>query len=315
MTDKNIGKLKKVNLREIWKKEDKDFTPWLMDNIDSLNESLGISLSSVEKEISIGPFSADLVAETPDNHIVIIENQFTKTDHDHLGKMLTYLTNIGTTDPGAGAIWISKDPRPEHVKAIEWLNEITPLDFYLVKLEAIQIDESAPAPLFTIVAGPTKESKMIGSKKKELAERHVKRRTFWANLLEESKKRTKLLENLSATTSSFLTVGVGKTGIHINPQIYGEYGGVYFYVEFGEKEDNKRIFDWFLTKKEEIEKDYGKPLCWERKDNQKSSRFGVEFRYAGYLNEEKWPKLQDEMIDAIIALHAAVKKHVKKAPL
>ena len=162
-----IGKLKKLPLREIWKNEARNFTSWLSENIDTLNEALEINLSVTETEKSVGSFSLDLAAEDEEGRIVIIENQLEKTDHDHLGKLVTYLSNL----EAKMAIWITGNPREEHKKAIDWLNEITQDDvsFYLVKVEAVRIEDSAPAPLFSVIAEPTEISKEIGKEKKEYA--------------------------------------------------------------------------------------------------------------------------------------------------
>ena len=114
-----IGKLQRVPLREVWPHEALDFTKWLENNIDVLNDAIDRSLSSPESEQSAGDFSVDLVAKDESGNLVIIENQLEKSDHDHLGKLITYLTAIGAKT----AIWIVADPRPEHVGAISWLNE------------------------------------------------------------------------------------------------------------------------------------------------------------------------------------------------
>ena len=135
-----IGKLKKVPLREIWKDEARDFTTWLADNIDALNEAMEANFSVVEREKSVGDFYLDIVAEDSDGNIAIIENQLDKTNHDHLGKVITYLTNLSAKT----GVWISGKPREEHIKAINWLNESTPdyISFYLVKIEAVRIGDS-----------------------------------------------------------------------------------------------------------------------------------------------------------------------------
>ena len=109
-----IGKIESVPLREIWKREAYDFTSWLQDNIDVLNDALGLSLSNPEREQSAGSFNVDLVAEDENGNPVIIENQLEKSDHNHLGKLITYLIAIGAKT----VIWIVADPRPEHVGAI-----------------------------------------------------------------------------------------------------------------------------------------------------------------------------------------------------
>lgn len=183
MPVQSIQKIKRVPLREIWSKEDKDFTKWLEENIDYLNEVLGFDISIEAREERVGPFKVDLYGEDIMGNKVIIENQLEKTDHTHLGQIITYLTNLEANT----AIWITKEPTEEHANAIDWLNETTPDDisFYLVKLEAIKIGDGSPAaPLFTIIKKPTIEKKQIGSEKKEHALRHVVRERYWAQLLD-----------------------------------------------------------------------------------------------------------------------------------
>ena len=122
-----IGKIEKVPLRDIWKHEANNFTKWLQNNIDILSEVIKILLTNVEREQSTGNFYVDLTAEDNSGNTVIIENQLEKSDHDHLGKIITYLSSMDATT----AIWIVSDPRPEHVSAINWLNESTAANFYL----------------------------------------------------------------------------------------------------------------------------------------------------------------------------------------
>ncbi len=124
-----IGKIKRVPLRDIWKHEAYDFTSWLQNNIDVLNDALGLSLSNPEREQTAGSFNVDLVAEDENGNPVIIENQLEKSDHNHLGKLITYLTAIGAKT----AIWIVADPRPEHVSAISWLNESSSAQFLFIE--------------------------------------------------------------------------------------------------------------------------------------------------------------------------------------
>ncbi|MGA2799121.1 MAG: hypothetical protein ABSE63_16195, partial [Thermoguttaceae bacterium] len=188
-----IGKIQRLDISKVWKLET-DFTKWLEDNIDILNELVDVTLSAAEREKSAGVFSVDLVAEDNDGNLVVIENQMGKSDHDHLGKLITYLTAIDAK----AAIWIVADPRPEHITAINWLNESRLASFYLLKLEAIQIGESQPAPLLTLIVGPSTEGLEVGDKKKQLAERHILRRKFWSMLLERAKTKTKLHATISA---------------------------------------------------------------------------------------------------------------------
>ena len=114
-----IGKIERVKLREVWKHEAYDFTRWLEENIDVLNDVLDISIVNVEREKKAGTFSVDLVGEDDSGNVVVIENQLEKSDHDHLGKLITYLVAMDAKV----AIWIVSNPRPEHINAISWLNE------------------------------------------------------------------------------------------------------------------------------------------------------------------------------------------------
>ena len=304
-----IGKMERVDLREVWKNEARDFTSWLFDNIDILGDELNVSITPIEKEKRVGSFSADILAESEEGDPILIENQLQKTDHDHLGKLLTYVSNLEAKK----AIWISKEPRSEHERAIEWLNELTSdVDFYLVKIEAFRIGDSDPAPKFTIIAGPTESGKVVGSEKKELAERHKKRLKFWEGLLEKSKKRTSLHSNISPSINSWIGTGSGKRGLGFNYVVTYKHGQVELYIDRGKnsQDENKKIFDELYEHKDEIEKIFGTKLDWQRLDNRRACRICKLYNYAGLNDEEKWDKLQNEMIDDMIKLEKAFGKYI-----
>ncbi len=149
---RDVGKLKVVPIRELFRHEAHDFTVWLAENIDLLSERIGLQLIVRDREVSVGKFQADLVCEDSQSGRVVIENQLEKTDHDHFGKLMTYMTNL---DADTG-IWITTEPRIEHQLAIEKFNNRhnQTMCIYLVKLEAIQIDNSSPSPFFTVITRP-----------------------------------------------------------------------------------------------------------------------------------------------------------------
>jgi len=308
----SIGKLEKVSLREIWKNEAKGFTQWLEENIEVLNESLDLSLASVETESGVGTFAVDLLAEDDNGNVVVIENQLEKTNHDHLGKVLTYLTGLEAKT----AIWICSDPRPEHSKVITWLNEATPADisFYLIKVEGVRIEDSSPAPLFSIICAPSEEAKEAGQKKKEFAERHYKRMEFWEGLLVKSRKKTKLHANITPGKWGYIGASAGKPGLALNYIITKDRGDVELYIDCGKgsEEENKKIFDTLYSKKQEIEKDFGGSLDWDRLDGKRASRIKASFTGIGLYDEDKWDALQDKMIDAMIRLEKALKRYIKR---
>jgi len=304
-----IGKMERVDLRKVWKNEVKDFNSWLFENIEILAEELDIDLTAVEKEKKIGSFSADIIAEGSTGETVLIENQLGKTDHDHLGKILTYVSNLEAKK----AIWISKEPRSEHERATEWLNEFSvDIDFYLVKVEAYKIGDSDPAPKFTVIAGPTESGKAVGNEKKELAERHKKRLKFWEGLLEKSKNKTMLFSNISPSKDSWISTGAGKSGLVYLYNITYKYASVNFCIDRGKdlEEENKKIFDNLFTHKDKIEAIFEGKLTWQRLDDRRSSRICKIYNRAGLNDKEKWDKLQNEMIDDMIKLEKAFKKYI-----
>ena len=160
-----IGKIERIKLRDVWKHEALDLTTWLQENIEILNEAIDLNISNPEIEKSAGSFKVDIVAEDDSGNPVIIENQLEKSDHEHLGKLITYLVAMEAKT----AIWIVSDPKPEHLASISWLNESSSANFFLLKLEAIKIGDSPPAPLLTLIIGPSEEGIEVGKAKKEIA--------------------------------------------------------------------------------------------------------------------------------------------------
>ena len=158
-----LDKLKQIkDLREIWPNEAKDFTPWLAkeDNLDLLSETIGIDIVFEERESPVGNFSLDIFAkEESTDRTIIIENQLEDTNHDHLGKLITYASGKDASI----IIWIVKKARDEHRQAIEWLNSHTDkeIGFYLLEIELWKIGDSNPAPKFNIVERPNDWGKTV----------------------------------------------------------------------------------------------------------------------------------------------------------
>lgn len=308
----SIGKLEPVPLRDIWKHEERDFSSWLEGNIELLSETLNITFSSIEREKRVGSFEVDLVAEDDDGNVVIIENQLESTNHDHLGKVLTYLTNLDAKT----AVWIVSHPRPEHTKAVTWLNEATPADisFYLVKISAYRIGNSQPAPLFTIVVAPSAQAKEIGKEKQDMAERHVLRLKFWEGLLERAKQMGFTLHsNRSATKFMALGSGAGKSGLSFNYIAWTEdKTGIELYIDTADHARNKSIFDILHNKRQAIEDKFEEQLIWDRLDIKRASRIQYILNMGGLKSDEStWPQIQTTMIEKMKRFHAALHPIIK----
>jgi hypothetical protein len=314
MSTKSIGKLERVHLREVWKHEALDFTQWLEENIDTLNTALGLNLINVDREQAAGDFSVDLVAEDENGGTVIIENQLEKSNHDHLGKLITYLTAMGAK----AAIWIVSDPRPEHVASIAWLNEASAVDFYMVKVEAVKIGDSPAAPLFTQIVGPSEEAKTVGVAKKEIAERYHIRKRWWSTLIQRSPAITKLHAHITPGVTSWIGVSTGLRGVNFNYVVWQDECAAEVYIDRGKEaeDENKSIFDQLHTHKTEIEQSFGGPLEWDRLDEKRASRIRCLLKNGGYRSpEEQWGCIQDEVIHAMDRLEKAIKPFLGKIRL
>ncbi len=308
----SIGALRKLELediRRIWPHEEKDLSPWIADNVDRLNESLGLQIEIEGREEYVHGFRLDLAGTDASSQIpVIIENQFGRSDHDHLGKLITYLTAIDART----AIWIVAHPRPEHVGAITWLNESSSAFFYLVKAEAIRIDDSRPAPLLTLIVGPSEDKEAVGDTKKDFADRELLRHRFWASLLDRANARTPLHANTSPGYSGWIAAGAGRSGLSYNYVARQHDARVELYIDKGKgaRDDNKAIFDELKESKSAIEEAFGGALDWQRLDAAQSCRITKPIDLKGYRDELPWDETQDAMIDAMIRLEKALKPHI-----
>ncbi|HKP54397.1 MAG TPA: DUF4268 domain-containing protein [Chloroflexia bacterium] len=312
-TDELVKSLEIRPLREAFPKEARHFTTWLGSNIKALSDRIGIELTVVQTEKQVGDFSADILCEDAKGKPVIIENQLEPTDHRHLGQLLTYLVNLDAST----AIWVASDPRPEHEKVINWLNEATPADvsFYLVKVEAIRIGVSPYAPLFTVLARPDLVAKEIGEKKKEWAERHFKRFDFWKGLLDRSKGKTKLFSTISPSRDHWISTGAGRSGCSFNYSIYIDGAAVDLYIDSDHSPGgpkNKAIFDKLFEQREAIEKELGEPLEWQRLNDKRACRIVKRFYEGGLTAYDTWPQLQDTMIDAMTRFDKALRPRLAK---
>lgn len=305
-----IAKIERVPLREVWRHEAHDLTRWLEGNIDVLNDVLDLNLTTVEREQAAGAFSVDLVAEDDSGGIAVIENQLERSDHDHLGKLITYtaFTEART------AIWIVADPRPEHVRAVSWLNDSASTNFYLLKVEGIRIAASPPAPLLTLIVGPSEEAREAGEAKKERSERFQMRRRFWTDLLACAKEKTPLHAGLTPRDYSWLGTGVGKRGLGLNYAVtqHGSTAELYIDRGTGGEDENLSIFESLLEHKDEIEAAYGGSLSWEPLEGKRACRIAHRMETAGYRDEAKWPEAHEEMVDAMVRLEKALRPFIEQ---
>lgn len=304
--DVGIGRIQRVELRKVWSHEARDFTTWLEKNIDVLEDATGLQLSDVEREQSAGAFSVDLIAEDEYGQVVVIENQLDRSNHDHLGKLLTYLVGL----QARRAVWIVSDPRPEHERVIAWLNENSSEDFYLLKLEVIRIGDSKRAPLFTQVVGPSEETRGVGGT--ELVERKRLRYRFFERLLEHAKSKTLLHENISPSTRNAVSASSGVRGLGFNYVVRQRDARIDLYIDASDGEKNRRIFEALVSEKESIEGVFGSSLDWDTMEGKQAFRIQKTYETGGYQDEDKWEDVHEELAEAMAKFESALKPHLRQ---
>ena len=310
-----IDRISRVPLRHIWKHEATDFTVWLVENIDILNDIVDIEIVNPEREQTTGNFNVDIKAEDIAGNPIIIENQLSKSDHDHLGKIITYLAAFNATV----AIWIVSEPRQEHINAINWLNEgENNCDFFLLQLEAIKIGESNPAPLITKIVGPSAESKEVGKIKQEDSERHRLRLKFWTLLLEQAKKKHPLFNAISPSKDNWIAASAGKSGIGYSYWITKNGLRVELRIDRGKdsEAENINIFNYLLARKDTIEEAYGGSLIWDESEGNRMCAIRVYLDNGGYRNDEgEWLQIADTAVGTMVRLERATKDIIKEMKL
>lgn len=305
-----IERIQRLPVRSIWQYEDRDFTTWLVKNIDVLKEVIGEELINPEREQSTGNFNVDIKAEDAAGNIVVIENQLTKSDHDHLGKLITYLSSFDAKK----AIWIVTEPRQEHIKAVTWLNEGYACDFYLLKLEGIKIGDSRPAPLITKIVGPSEEGKTVGAAKKEHSERDKSRLDFWTKLLKRSKEKHPLFNTISPTRDAWIGVTSGVPGIQYCYWLNQHGIRIELRIDRGANSDEENLILLHKLKENQaaIETEFGEALIWDELESYRVCAIRKQLEIGGYKSPEKeWESIIDKVTDYMIKLELATKQYVQ----
>lgn len=209
------GKLEPVDLKTAWPHEALDFTPWLAKNINMLGEVLGLPLEVVEEEAAVGPFRADIVCRIISedaNRLVIVENQLEKTNHTHLGQIITYAAGR----EAAAIVWIAREFTDEHRKAIDWLNRVTHdhLNFFALELELWRIGNSEPAPRLNVVCEPNEWEPGAGPERDELTDTKQAQLAFWT-AFKEYLGQTGPLRVGKPRATNVMPFSIGKSGFEL----------------------------------------------------------------------------------------------------
>ena len=307
--NKKLGRLKEVNIRELWAHEQYNFSNWLAkdENIELLNETVGLTLTDVDKEVYVGSYRCDLVAVDETTGIkIIIENQLDATNHDHLGKIITYASGLDANV----VIWIVKEAREEHKSAIEWLNNnmVKEISFFLLEIHAYRIGDSLPAPKFEVIEKPNDFVKSTkNSKGDELSKTESERLNFWTEFNHVISENGKPSNIRKASTDHWYDVALGTSEAHISITLVNKDSniGVDVYIN-----DNKDLFDDLFAHKEEIESKLGFPMIWERLDDKKASRIKYYISGFSFDRQDNYPELMSEVISKVIVIRDVFKEYL-----
>lgn len=304
-----LGKIKRItDIRSVWHHEEKDFSKWLAqdENLEQLSDAIGIDIVLEERESSVGNFSVDLYAlEEGTERRIIIENQLEDTNHDHLGKLITYASGKAAEV----IIWVVKRARDEHRQAIEWLNQNTGVNigFFLVEIELWQIDDSAIAPKFNVVERPNdwaKQMKNVDS----LSETKQLQLHFWQQLSEYIKSNDSYAKEFTprkAQPQHWYDLSIGSSSYHIGLTVNTQKNrlGAEIYIP-----DDKDKFNMFKEHAQEIEKLIGEKVEW--REATKATRI-ITLHSCDISKEEQWDDAFNWLMDKALVFKRIVKQFDK----
>lgn len=304
-----LGKMKKIkDLRSVWKNEPKNFSKWLSEeeNLNLLGNEIGVDITLDQLESRVGDFSVDILAtEVDTNKKIIIENQLEDTNHDHLGKIITYASGKNAEI----IIWIVKRAREEHRKAIEWLNDNidAKISFFLVEIELWQIDNSPLAPHFNVIERPNDWAKNVKNLE-SLSETKQLQYKFWQAFCDYAFKRDDIeREFLQRKThpQHWYTLGVPGKQYTINTAVNTQKKqiSVDIYIP-----NDKNFFHEILNEKQKIENMFGNSLEWIEagKDCRIVAKKNVDIKNS--FDNNNWNQLFDWLITTSLKMKEIITK-------
>jgi hypothetical protein len=306
----NLGKLKKVELREAWKHEASHFTQWLSqeENLTLLGDEIGFEIKLIQTEAKVGSFNVDILAEEENTgKKIIIENQLEVTNHDHLGKVITYASGYDARI----IVWVVKDVREEHRQAIDWLNEHTDedIEFYLLRIELWQIEDSPYAPKFEIISKPNDWTKAVRSstESSELTDTKVKQLEFWTEFKEYAKRRQSILRLQKSYPQHWTNISIGSSDAHLSLTINTREGafGAELYIP-----DNKDLYTKLLQSKDQIEAELGEKPEWMELPAKKASRIRVS-KEGLFDDQTKWESEFEWLLNEAEKMQRVFPKYIR----
>ncbi len=282
LDEKGLGRLRRMaNAREVWQTEAGDFTPWLAANLDVLAEALGMTLTLISTEVSVGDFRLDVHAEDDSGRTVIIENQLERTDHGHLGQCLLYASGLEAST----VVWIAPSFRDEFRRTFDWLNERTDLgvNFFGVEIGVVQIGDSGPhAPVFDVVSRPNDWQKSVKggtaaptSANAVVSSANAARQDYFQEVLTIVNQKNPAIRIPARGRGNWVSFGSAPFGNwDLSVSKTGDLR-IEAYLDMGDKTLTKALFDEFTANAADWDQQTGAKITWERLDDARASRVAV----------------------------------------
>lgn len=312
MSTKSLGRLLKVDLREAWSSESSDFTPWLAqeENLKLLGEAIGIELELESQEKDVGPFRADILCkDTATDNWVLIENQLARTDHSHLGQLLTYAAGLNAVT----IVWIAERFTEEHRATLDWLNERTDekINLFGLEIELWRIGDSPIAPKFNIISQPNDWSRTVQQAATGSGEVSVHKQLqlkFWTAFKQHMEAQKSIVRCQKPSPQHWTNHAIGRSGVHLTsivslwnsetsvkgPEIRAEL--------YMDGPNAKREFATLEKQREDIEKTLGFTLTWHNPENKAMCRLYTR-QNADFLNEALWPQQFEWLRQRLETMH------------
>lgn len=320
MGAKNLGRLQRVGLREAWTSEAAEFTPWLAqeENLNLLGETIGIELELESQEKEVGPFRADILCkDTANDNWVLIENQLERTDHSHLGQLITYAAGLNAVT----IVWISERFTEEHRAALDWLNERTDekINLFGLEVELWRIGDSPIAPKFNVVSQPNDWSRTVqraAAAGGDVSEHKQLQRKFWTAFKEHMAERHSFVKCQKPAPQHWTNHAIGRSGLHLasiasiwnsetnakGPEIRAE-----LYLN---GPNAKAEFAALEKQKDSIERALGFPLKWHNPENKAICRLYTR-KETDFRNESLWPQQFEWLRQRLETMHTVFAPLVK----
>ena len=317
MNQDALGRLTRVDLRDIWASEANDFTPWLAreENLSVLSKTLGIDLELEAQEKAVGPFRADILCKDIGTGAwVLVENQLERTDHGHLGQLLTYASGLEAVT----IIWISARFTEEHRSTLDWLNRITDesIRFFGLEVELWRIGDSPAAPKFNVVSKPNDWSRSVAQAARaideaEFSDVRIMQRDYWAAF-------HKVLDKLGGTVSgnrkpqpqSWMSYSIGRSGMYLGAAMSRPRKRIRAELYLS-NEHAKTFFHLLRKQKTDVEKELGFPLEWEELPDGRDSRIAVYLDPTDPENREDWTHQHEWLAKSLNDMHRVFAGRVK----